>query len=167
MRQLLLMAFLLLSMAFSTASAGVPDYLNDRVLILSGMHGGTAWYLDKSSVKVEENNPPAYVISFQLFRAQYDWSTGEIIRVYEATREKYLYNRKEHEMRSWREGDWQYIPPVGSLAETGNEFSGEMAFYIAFQKPFYGGRQWMDHSTGQMRNPNFGDELYKRIDNSY
>lgn len=163
---MLLMTFMLLTMMFSTASAGVPDYLNDRVLILSGMHGGTAWYIDKSSIVVEENNPPAYVISFQLFRARYDWNTGEIIRVFEATQEKYLYNRKEHEMRVWDGADWKYIPPVGSNAETGNEFSGEMAFYIAFQKPFYGRHQWLDRS-GQMRNPNFGDELYTRIDNAY
>ena len=162
-----LMLMLMLLTIFGTASAKVPHYLNVRVLILSGMHGGTAWYLDKSSVLVEIDDPPAYVITYQLFPARYDLETGEIIRVYEALQEKYLYNVKEHEMRKFNGTEWDYIPPIGSLAETGNEFSGEMAFYIAFGKKFYGGRQWIDRSTGEMRNPNFGEEIYERVDDSY
>ncbi len=38
---------------FSQAAAQIPDYLNgDRNFLLSGMHAGTAWHIDKNSVKI-------------------------------------------------------------------------------------------------------------------
>lgn len=172
MRRVLFIASLMMSLMLMpalTASAGVPEYLNDRVLILSGMHGGTAWYIDKSSIVIEKESPPVYEISFQLFRAQYDMNVGDIVRVFNQTVERYMYNTKEHEMYHWREDDstWHYVAPVGSRTDTGSEFSGEMAFYLAYKQAFYGGRRWRDRHTGELRDTPFGSELYDRIDNAY
>lgn len=167
MRSVFCGVLLMVLMMFGTASAHVTEYLNDGDLILCGMHQGTAWYIDKSSVRIEEKNAPSCIISFQLFRAQYELNTGKITRVFDATVEKYLYNVKEHEMHHWNGSEWHYISPVGDRTETGSEFSGEMAYYIAYHKGFYGGRLWSDRRTGKNMAPPFGSELYERIDNSY
>ncbi len=165
----LMMSALLLTVG-RTSAAGAPEYLNDGVLILSGMHQGTAWYIDKSSVRLEDEDDPIYIITFQLFAARYDIDTGEVTRVFDATPQKYKYDVENGMMFAFNYNrdysQWEYIKPVGPTYELTLDHSGEMAWYIIYKKPFYGGRQWED-SKGQLRWPDFGEELYQRIDNSY
>ncbi len=149
------------------AAAQVPDYLDeDRNFLLSGMHAGTAWYVDKNSVKILEEDAPNYQIAVKILTVRYDFSGGEIQKVIDEKICNYLYQWDERKMYCRINENWQYIPPVGSLAETGNDASGEMAFYIAYGKKFYGGQKWLDEKTGALRSPNFSEEIYKIIDES-
>lgn len=157
----------------STASAEevMPEeYLNGGVLILGEYTHGLAWYIDKSSVRVEQNGPPTYIISFQLFPTRYDRDTGEVTRVFEGTWAKCRYDVEKDAIHLFNTGlqpaDWTYIDPIGPAHESPFEICSEMAWYIIYNKPFYGGRKWRD-GNGQLRWSNYGDELYRRIDNSY
>ena len=61
---LLLSLFLFLAMTTSpTTFANYPTYLNgDRNFILVDGHMGVAWYVDRSSLKVNQYLPPHYII---------------------------------------------------------------------------------------------------------
>ena len=171
---LMVSALLLTIGQSSTANAEevIPEeYLNGGVLILGEYGVGLAWYLDKSSVRIEQEGPPQYIISFQMFPTRYDRNTGEITRVFDGHRAKCMYDVEKDAMYFFNTGfqpvaDWAYIDPVGPAGESPIDTLGEMAWYILYQKPFYGGRKWKD-GNGQMRWSNYGDELYRRIDNSY
>ena len=181
MKRMFLMAALIMSALLpalgrpSTADANelIPsEYLNGGVLILGEASHGTAWYIDRSSVRVEQEGSPKYIISFQVFPARYDMTTGEITRVFDGSWQKCLYDVEKDRMYLYNSGmtppasPWVYIDPVGLVGETPLDTCGEMAWYIIYKKPFYGGRQWRD-SDGQSRWSNYGDEVYRRVDNSY
>ena len=67
----LLMTFALLIGLLSfqpNAHAAYPDWLNgDRDYVLTDGHMGTAWYMKKSSLNVEQYNPPIYIISVSVY----------------------------------------------------------------------------------------------------
>lgn len=149
----------------STTTAQISDYLDeDRNFLLSGYHAGTAWYVDKNSVEILQNTPD-YQIAVTILTARYDFHSGEIQEVVNKNTAYYSYDTENMKMYVRRNEKWHYLPPVGSLAETGNDASGEMAFYIAYGEKFYGGRKWRD-SDGEMKSPNFGEEIYTRIEES-
>ena len=152
-------------------ASNYPDYLNNnRNYILCGGHQGVGWYIDRSSLVVKKYNPPYYLIAVNVVRAllssngiQLDRINSPIID--EVETRYYYYNWDDRKMYLLSDSDnkYHYIPPVGSLAATGHEFSGELAFYIAYRMKFYGGRQYYDSSTGRYENVNFSDSLYNRV----
>ena len=157
-------ALLVVFFGFSVpVSAGISydDYLGgDWNLVLSGMHAGTAWYVDVSSVTVEESTDEGDKISVDVLtvpRADRGNTDGTRHTNY------YYYSNGNPAMYQWVNGDWHYIPPVGSQAEVGNDYSGEMAYYIAYHEKYYGGREWPDNS-GTYRHPNCPDSVYDRLD---
>ncbi len=152
----------------STAwASGYPDYLNgDRNFLLCGGHMGVGWYVDKSSLVVQQYNPPVYQIAVNVLIVENaDRGNTAPFRV---DTEEFLYNWDERAMYRWGEKSsaWHYVPPVGSMAETGHHFAGEMAFYIAYHMKFYGGRKWYDSHMGRYASPNFSDGLYAVVDGS-
>lgn len=127
---------------------------------------GDGFYLDKSSLVIQKNKPPVYRIAVNvLIVPQMDRGNTTSFTV---EKRYYLYQWDVRKMYVFTERDnsWHYIYPCGSMAQTGHEFSGEMAFYLAFHKKFYGGRKWWDEKDKQYRKTNFGDKLYARADGS-
>ena len=167
-RMLTMMIFIGCIFLCSTAGAsGYPDYLNgDRNFLLCGGHMGVGWYVDKSSLVVQQYNPPVYQIAVNVLTVE-DADRGNTAP-YRVDTEEFLYNWDERAMYRWGEKSsaWHYVPPVGSMAETGHHFAGEMAFYIAYHMKFYGGRKWYDSHTGRYESPNFSDHLYAVVDGS-
>ena len=152
MKRLLLVLMLLLSI-FGVAHAEYPAYLNgDPNYPCVGGHMGQGIYLDISSVKVLEANHPIYKLSYQAL------SVGDADRgnVYNFTRISgtYLYNTGMHKMYSYYNGQYNYVPPVGSMADTGHFYPGEFAFYYAFGKRFYGGQKWYNKWSGTYEEAN-------------
>ena len=164
-RFLSLLVFLICILNLNTASADYPDYLGgDRNYLLSGGHMGSGWYVVKNSVKVEVYDPPIYVISGKIVAVR-DADLGNTEIVTSETR-RYLYNIESQKMYSIGDEGCYYIHPVGAMASTGHEFSGEMFFYIAYHMKFYGGKQWWDEIEQRYRDVNFSDNLYEIIDNA-
>lgn len=152
----------------STASVSAySDYLGgDRNFLLCGGHMGVGRYVDKSSLVVQQYNPPIYRIAVNVLTVD-DADMGNTTPRSIDT-EEFLYNWDERTMYRWSEAKsaWYYVPPVGSMADTGHHFAGEMAFYIAYHMKFYGGRKWRDPHTGRYLSPNFSDHLYAVVDGS-
>lgn len=167
-RILTMMLFVVCCFLCSTAwASGYPDYLNgDRNFLLCGGHMGVGWYVDKSSLVVQQYNPPVYQLAVNVLIVE-DADRGNTVPSRMETKE-YLYNWDERTMYCWwdEKSAWQYIRPVGCMAETGHFFAGEMAFYIAYRMKFYGGRKWYDSHTGNYESPNFSDHLYAVVDGS-
>ncbi|MBQ7704546.1 MAG: hypothetical protein IJT73_03835 [Selenomonadaceae bacterium] len=167
MKKILISICAILIIFSQAASAQIPDYLDeDRTILLSGMHAGTAWYIDKNSVEVLKEDRPNYQIAVKVLTVRYDFFSGEIQKVVGEKINKYLYQKDAKKMYRWENENWQYIPPVGSLAETGNDAIGEMTFYIAYDEKFYGGQKWLYEKTGEWKSPNFGENIYKIVDES-
>ena len=154
---------LLLTIRSNSVSAQYPDYLKgNRNYILCGGHMGQGWYLDKTSLVVKQNNPPHYII------------TVDVLEVANADRGKtdityrnncrFSYDGAKKKMYSYWQNAWHYVEPVGSMAQTGHEFSGEMAYYLVTGEKFYGGKKWWDPYTEKYESTNFGHELYDRVD---
>ena len=167
MRRVLSMVLFVLCLSFAQAAAAAayPDYLGgDRNYLFCGGHMGVGYYVDKSSLVVQKYAPPTYRIAVNVLSVEdADGGNTEPFRV--DTRQ-YLYRWDSRAMYRWGEDSWQYIPPVGSNAETGHEFSGEMAFYIAYHMKFYGGQRWYNRHRGSYDSPNFSDHLYAVVDGS-
>lgn len=158
---------MLSSLLANTASAyEFQNYLwGNKNFIMCGAHMGCAAYIDKSSIVIEKYNPPVYKLAFIVVwvpNIDKGNSTPAQSNVYH-----YYYNWDQRCMYEQRtNGTWRYIPPVGSLAQTGHFFLGEMAFYIAYNKKFYGGREWYDPEWGSYSKPNWSNKLYDLIDNA-
>ena len=145
------------------ASNLYSPYLNgDRNFILAGAHMGYAWYVDKSSLVVQNYNPPEYQIAVNVVTVP-DTDQGNI-EISDVTTHEFYYQWEQRKMYSWRRNAWRYIPPVGTMADTGQEFSGEMAFYMVYHMKFYGGRKWWDAYDGEYKLPNFSENIYTWID---
>lgn len=165
MKKLVCLVVTLCCLLFSTmAFASYPTYLGgDRNLILCGGHMGLGWYMDKSSLVVQKYAPPIYRIAVNVLMVE-NADRGNT-RPYRMETKQYLYNWDERRMYWLSNNDtWSYIPPVGSMAETGHEFSGEMAFYVAYHMKFYGGQKWYSATFGEYTEPNCGTELYTAVD---
>jgi len=158
------------SLNINTVYAGeddiFPDYLwGNKNFIICGAHMGVAGYIDKSSLVVKKYNPPEYELSVIIvYVPNADLGNTRPDFSYVCN---FYYNWDERKMYGLSEsGTWEYIYPVGSFAKTGHYFPGEMAFYLAYNKKFYGGREWYDADYGRYIEPSWGDWLYRVVDNA-
>jgi len=153
--------------ASNCAYAEYPDYLRgDTNFILCGGHMGYGEYVDKSSLVVQEYNPPIYRIAVNVLSVP-DADRGKT-QVKSVKTKYFKYDWDNRRMYTIWPSDnlFHYISPVGSMAETGHFFAGEMAFYIAYHLKFYGGQKWYHTKSGKYLSVNWGDSLYKRVDYS-
>lgn len=78
----------------------------------------------------------------------------------------FAYKKNECAMYKYSESEnkWYYIKPVGSMAETGHYYPGELAYCYAFGKPYYSGRQWYDSALGRYTTAacNWVYDIYKK-----
>ena len=149
------------------AHAEYPVYLRgDTNFILCGGHMGYGEYVDKSSLVVQEYNPPIYRIAVNVLTVK-DADRGKTA-VSSIKTQYYKYDWDNRRMYViWpSDNKYHYISPVGSMAETGHFFAGEMAFYIAYHMKFYGGQKWYHPKSGEYLSVNWGNSLYERVDYS-
>ena len=142
-----------------------PKYLNDdKNYILIFAHSGDAWYLDKTSIKIEVEDPPYYVISANTIfvrldeelSANYHSSNKELLNKLNSY--TFFYDEEEVDMRlrntpacNWDiffgEADangWHVLyPPLNwGMRGTRPDCVGEAVFYIALGRKFYGNFLW-------------------------
>ncbi|WP_296732301.1 hypothetical protein [Anaerovibrio sp.] len=101
-------------------------------------HMGAGYYLDKSSVKVLNNDSDTPVIEAEIFMVDdaYGGKTTETYR----NKMKFKYNTKSVKLYYERNGKWTYLNPNGPMAETrGVKSLGEAAYFVSFGKKFYHG----------------------------
>ncbi|EEQ48876.1 hypothetical protein HMPREF0908_0904 [Selenomonas flueggei ATCC 43531] len=161
------MMFFLVLGTHGIVRADYPNYLwGNKNFILCGAHMGYASYIDKTSLVVEEYNPPIYKLAIREIHVP-EADRGNIEPSGSGTAH-FMYNWESRRMYWWdfRDNEWRYIPPVGTMAETGHYFDGEMAFYLAYNMKFYGGQQWYSAREGRYMDPNFSDNIYTLIDGS-
>ena len=164
----LAMYMILILSTINVAFADYPTYLwGDKNYILCGAHMGYACYIDKSSLVVEEYNPPTYRLAINVIGVE-DADRGNTTPSNKVITSHFLYNYDTKKMYTlWpNDNKWHYIAPVGSMAETGHYFTGEMAFYLAYKMKFYGGRQWWSARENRYMSVNFSDKLYTSIDDA-
>lgn len=147
-------------------------------------HTGTAFYLDKTSINIELNAPPYYIITAVTVNVSNSgvspdhpkYNKDETPR--DTRSYKFFYDEKEINMREKYSPtfDWRYLRPQGCNAESGFfMWVGEAVFYVATGRKFYGNYLWKAYSgiedkpckdeQGNDRYYNiFGDTLYKRLD---
>ena len=145
-------------------------------------HTGTAFYLNKKSIKIELNAPPYYIITAATVNVSNSGVTPDHPKYnkYEDPSNvmncKFFYDEAEMDMR---EGDiskssWRYLRPQGINAESGFFlWLGEAVFYVATGRKFYGNYLWKDmdyagkvykNEQGEARYRDvFGDNFYKTL----
>lgn len=163
----LLFSLMVLSIA-AIASANYPSYLNgDKNYILVDGHMGTAWYVDRSSLKVQKYAPPEYTIDVNVVTARsaidderdfYEGGQGVIVSIMEY---RFNYNWDTRRMYQDSYGKLDYLDPCGSWAASGIRMpAGEMAFYLAYKLKFYGDMKKYSKYTNSYYGP-FSDDFYK------
>lgn len=122
-----------------------------------------AFYLDKSSIYIEEEDPPHYILRVLVLRTRqhrYNDILPSAIRSYGL-----LYDEDEEKMYvETKEKRWHYMPPHGSNAESGLQMRvGEAAFYLAYGEKFYGAApKW--HRFFKEYWDVFQDDFYERLE---
>ena len=147
-------------------------------------HTGTAFYLDKSSINIELNAPPYYIITAVTVNVLNSgvspdhpkYNKDETPR--DTRSYKFFYDEDEMDMREKYSPttEWRYMRPQGINAESGFfMWVGEAVFYVATGRKFYGNYLWKDvdsrtnetHKDEQGKDRYydvFGDKMYKRLD---
>ena len=131
---LMLLCMMMLS---ATAFAGYSSHLGgDSNFILCDGHMGTAWYVDRSSLNVQQYAPPEYTIAVNVCTVpNADQGNTAISKV---STMRFFYNYNARSMFIDRNGSWRHLNPNGSWAETGITMpAGEIAFYLAYHMRFY------------------------------
>lgn len=167
----MIIGILILTMS-SLALANYPTHLNgNQNFILVDGHMGTAWYVDRSSLIVQQYEPPQYTIAVNVIAARsaigdeqdfYNGGSGVITSV---STKRFFYNWDLRQMYVDRNGnsDWRYLNPNGSWAETGISMpAGEMAFALAYNLKFYGGKTFYNSFLKRKTCP-FDNTFYNRI----
>ena len=139
---ILLIAVVVVFFGWCTVSADAPENLYDDsnyILVSTQPQADLAWYIERNSLTVEKYNPPQYIISVNICRVS-NASTDypEIVGV---ARGRFFYNSDLGQMYVDRNGNsnWQYISPDSPRAYSlVSKPAGEMAFYLAYNMPFYG-----------------------------
>lgn len=173
MRRLLSIVLLLSVLVMSSvAFANYPRYLNgDENFILIDGHMGTGWYVDRTSLEVQDYDPPQYIIAVNVISArsaiddEKDFYNGGMGVITGVSTKRFFYNWDSRQMYIDRDGnsDWRYLDPNGSWAETGIAMpAGEMAFALAYGLKFYGGKQFYNTFLHKMTCP-FSDSFYSAI----
>ena len=112
-----------------------PDYWNgDRNFIFVDGKQGAALYMKKSSLNVEQYAPPIYVISVDLYHVDDPDRNNTRYRSIDVRRFRYNFAKREMYTQD-RSGKWNRLMSGVSSTTTS---AGEMAFYIAYGKKFYG-----------------------------
>ena len=114
-----------------------PEHLGgDEDYIICDGHHGIGYYLDKTSINVEQYNPPNYIIAVDVAMVEdADRGNTEIWRV--ETRH-YYYNWDEQTMYLQnKNGEWKYLNPRGSRASGATKIlAGKIAFRLAYGMEF-------------------------------
>ena len=137
----------------------VPDYLNgDTNFILTGARQGTGYYLDKSSLVITSEDAQTRELAVNVLVVAvpyngFDLELADNPKIQSELTLYYKYDLDSHRMykKSSADEDWRIFNPNGTTAETGSDFSGELAYYIAYKEKFSDGQQ-------------FPDEFYARAD---
>lgn len=130
--------------------AEYPDLLNeDRNVVICGGHMGYGMYLVRNSIQIVNYNDNGIILAFDTISVSN--ADREDRTIGNRTKSTYLYKKNECAMYWLSESDdkWHYVKPVGSMAETGHYYPGELAYCFAFGKPYYSGRQWYDSALGR------------------
>lgn len=141
--------------------ANAPRFLGgDSNFICIEVFQGYGFYLDKSSMYVEKNEPPQHIIAVNICMVPdvYKGSTT----IAKVKTERFFYNTDLKQMYYDKGGnyDWKLINPAGPIAETSVVMpAGEMAFYLTYHKKFYGKYSHYSSLYGRYI-PNFTDDFY-------
>ena len=140
-RILMLLLGLLVFAVSGVAFANYPMYLNgDRNFIRCDGHMGTAWYVDRSSLVVQEYEPPQYIIAVNVVSVQ-DADMGNTA-IHDVRTMRFFYNYDMQRMyidRHPNDSDWRCLNPNGCWAEIGIAHpAGKIAFRLAYGMDFYG-----------------------------
>lgn len=136
----------LVTMLLGTMAFAYSPYLGgDANYIMCDGHMGTGYYLDRSSLVVQQYKPPVYRIAVNVVTVP-DADIGHT-DITDVRTFQFLYNYDERNMYIRSNAQWRYLPPKGSYADTGIVLpAGEMSFYIAYGIPFYGRMAGFDNS---------------------
>ncbi|MBQ6005008.1 MAG: hypothetical protein IJL14_02025 [Selenomonadaceae bacterium] len=151
MKKFFALFILTLIMAFQPAAhADYPQYLNgDPDYILTDGQMGTGFYMKKSSLNVEQYSPPLYIISVSVYFVNNADRGNTTYNKVQTLRFRYDWDRRAMHVQS-NDGGWRYLDPNGSRSQTMLSLpTGELAFYVAYRKKFYG---------------NFSDSFYWQAD---
>ena len=101
------------------------------------MHDSGACYIDQSSVFVESEEPPHYILRIRVLRTP-NVHFNDIIptSIFIA---RFLYDDENKVMSVWKSHEWRPIKRVGSMAEMGwwALGAGASAFKLAYGRNFY------------------------------
>lgn len=142
----------------------IPQYLwDDENYPRVWTQMDNAFYLDKSSVYIEEEDPPQYILRVLVLRTrQHHYNDILPSAIWS---ERIMYDEEEEKMYAWwhRDKQWHYMPPHGSNAESGMGMRvGEAAFYLAYGEKFYGAApKW--HRFFKEYWDVFPDDFYERL----
>ncbi len=168
---LLVFCILVMLIAGTAYAAKFPDYLNgDTNFILTGGRQGMGYFLDRSSLVITHEDTRTselavnvLVVSLSSNGLDLDMVDNPQIRKVITKYYKYdVYTHRMYRKLSPNEA-WKTFNPNGSTAETGGEFSGELAYYIAYKEKFSNGYMYPD-VMGKERPASFSDEFYARAD---
>ncbi|MEE3453332.1 hypothetical protein [Dialister sp.] len=164
---LFILSFLvLLAMGQSVfASSSYPDHLGgDPNYILVDGHQGIGYYLDKSSIYLEKDDPQLAILQFNVCTVNNAIKGATEIGHVMTTR--MFYDRVQCAMFTYNENTnkWNYINPTAPRAAVRGYMDGaEMAYYITFGKKFYGSRLWAIPGINPPKYlPFHSDEFYAR-----
>lgn len=113
-----------------------PDYLggNKNLILISGKMG-YAKYLDKKSVVVKKYAPPVYKLTVTVLSAR---EPGRGVEITGKRKIDFLYKWDTRKMYIYVDNSWKEIEPAQYGYQEFAHMVGEMAFYIAYHKKFYG-----------------------------
>ena len=138
----------------------IRSYLwNDKNYPLVWICQEWAWYLDESSIYVEMEEPPQYILRVLVLEPtflRYDDTLPRSIHFY-----RFLYDEDEGKMYKWnpKSEDWYYLMPT----KNDDIYVGEAAFYLVYGEKFYD----VSPRWHRKRNPwlDIDDEwFYERLD---
>lgn len=124
-----------------------------------------AFYLDKSSIYIEMEDPPQYILRALILSTPMHHNHKDIMPL-SISLERLLYDEEEEKMYAWwhRDEEWHYMPPHGSNAESGMGMRvGEAAFYLAYGEKFYGAAPKWHHFFKSYWDV-FQDDFYERLE---
>lgn len=165
---LLILSFficLLMGQSAFASSSSYPDYLGgDSNYILVDGHQGIGYYLDKSSIYLEKDDPKLAILQFNVCTVNNAIDGATYISRVMTTR--MFYDREQCAMFTYNENTnkWNYINPQAPRAAVRGFMDGaEMAYYITFGKKFYGSRLWAIPGINPPQYlPFHSDEFYAR-----
>ena len=123
--------------------ASAPIYLNgDSNFVRIDSHYNSAYYLDRSSIYVQEYNPPEYIIVANICTVNNAVQGNTAISGVTTRQFRYDISNKSHWKMYYSSHDmseWKYIAPKYTYASNGIVLpAGEMVFYAEYGIPFYG-----------------------------